>query len=539
MIKNIFLPERIGNHFIFSQTYLGLEFTKTMLLGTKVNVSGSKATLYDFYHEPLIKKEDEDSNQIIIEALRSVTKKAGTSHIKLSLANNTVIFKELTIPFIGYERISQILPFKLESEIPFQITDISFDFVITKIDLVKKESTILVGIIQKKNLEYYINLIKEAHTTLASVTIDLFSIYGLYCVHPEYSKIHEPVALIDMGFQSSTIAYLKDQQLLTNRTINFGLNNLAKDIALKTKKTPGEILEHIVRQGTTKTTSSTYNKALDDALNAVLSQIQFTFNAFASQMPHYEAVKKIILLTRGTQIKEIEKEFSQKLAIPTEYFNTHQLLTLPTLKKKHHITDIPLTNLPSFGAVYPFTPTSNFDLLKTQEVEKEKNLLEHQIITALVLIILFFGTVIGYNQIQKFGLRKRINQAKKTALNQLKTELDIIDNNLSTAVVNAKTKLDETEAIWEGFSESARSSYLKYLQELSDKIDRVATGLDLKQLIINKQSILMFGKVRDYKALKILEEELSSSKLFKLVTIPQEESFEIKLVITGNDEELS
>ncbi len=536
MIKNIFLPERIGNHFIFSQTYLGLEFTKTMILGTKVNLSGSSATLYDFYHEPITKKDGEENNESIVQSLQTLIKKTKTTHIKLSLANNSVIFKELTLPFLDYEKISQILPFKLEAEIPFHITDISFDFIITKTDTEKKETTILAGIIQKKNLEYYINLLKDAKTSLASVTVDLFSIYGLYRVHPEYSTLREPVALIDMGFQTSTIAYIKNQQLLTNRTINFGLNTIAKHVALKTNKTPGEILEHIVRQGTLKTSDSSYNKALDEALHIVFSQIQFTFNAFASQMPNYEAVKKIILLTRGTKIKEIEKDLSQAIQIPTEYFNTHLLLTLHSLKKKHHITDIPLANLPSFGAVYPFTPTSNFDLLKTQEIEKEKTIVEHQIIAALVLILLFFGTVIGYNQIQKSFLKKQITQAKNSALKQLKNELDIIDNNLSTAVVNAKTKLDETEAIWEGFSEGSRSSYLKYLQELSVKIDRVATGLDLKQLIINKKNILMFGKVRDYKALKILEEELSSSKLFKLATIPQEESFEIKLVITRDDE---
>jgi type IV pilus assembly protein PilM len=536
MIKNIFLPERIGNHFIFSQTYLGLEFTKTMILGTKVNISGSSITLYDFYHEPIIKKDGEDNNESIIQSLQTLIKKTKTTHIKLSLANNNVIFKELTLPFLDYEKISQILPFKLEAEIPFHITDISFDFIVTKTDVEKNETTILIGIIQKKNLEYYIDILKDVKTSLASVTVDLFSIYGLYQVHPEYSTLREPVALIDIGFQSSTIAYIKDQQLLTNRTINFGLNTIAKHIALKTNKTAGEILEYIVKQGTSKASDTNYNTVLDEALHIIFSQIQFTFNAFASQIPNYEAIKKIILLTRGTKIKDIENDIAQALQIPTEYFNTHLLLTLHSLKKKHHITDIPLVNLPSFGAVYPFTPTSNFDLLKTQEIEREKTIAEHQIIATFVMVLLFFSTVIGYNQIQKGFLKKQINHAKRSALTQLKNELDIIDNNLSTAVVNAKTKLDETEAIWEGFSESSRSSYLKYLQELSVKIDRIATGLDLKQLIINKQSILMFGKVRDYKALKILEEELSSSKLFKLATIPQEESFEIKLVITQDTE---
>ena len=537
MIKNIFLPEKIGDHFIFSQNYIGLEITKSMLLGAKINVSGNKATLYNFYQEPIIKNNHEENDENIITSIKNLIKKTGTSSIKLTIPNDILIFRELTLPFLDKEKINQILPYKLETEIPFQINSIAFDFISTKSNFEKKETTILVGIVQKKNLDYYLNILREAHAKVSNVTIDLFSIYGLYLIHPDYKTLTEAIALVDIGFHTSTISYIKDQQLLSNRSINQGLNTIAKDIASKIKTAPSEILEQIVRFGTATTENHLFNKALEEEIRNFAAQIQLTLNAFSAQMPNYETPKKILLLSRGTKIKELDHNLSQIFDSSVEYFDTHKLLLLHQLKTKGHINDMPIQNLASFGAAYPFTPTGDFNLLKIQEVDQEKTSLEHQLIASAVLIILFFGTLLGYNYVQKLHLRKKINNARRFALNQLKNELDVIENNLSVAIDTAKDKLTAIKDRWEGFSETSRHSYLKYLQELSTKIDRTGTGLNPKKLILYKKYITMIGSVRNADALRKLEEDLSGSKLFKLANIPQSENFEIKLAITTEDEE--
>jgi len=134
MIKNLFLPEQIRGSFIFDQTYLGLEITKTSLAGTKIKVSGKKASILDFYYVPVIKKENETAEESTISALNDLHKKTGSCHVKLSLPNNIAIFKELSFPFLEKEKIKQVLPYELDPQIPFSIHDIAFDFIITKQD---------------------------------------------------------------------------------------------------------------------------------------------------------------------------------------------------------------------------------------------------------------------------------------------------------------------------------------------------------------------------------------------------------------------
>jgi len=538
MIKNIFLPERIRDTYIFSQKYIGLEITKAALIGTKIFVSGKKATIYDFYHEPIVKKEPEENDQSTINAIQKLLQKAGKScYIRLAVPSHLVIFKEFTFPFIEEDKIRQILPFELGPQIPFSIIDISFDFIVTKQDVEKKQTTILVGITQKKDLDYYIKLLKKAGAPLANITVDIFAFYGLYRIHPTYRHLKEAVAMIDLGFQYTTISYIHRQQLYTVRSINQGISTIAKNIAEKTAKKPSEILEQIIRFGFAKTKNKNYNDTLNHELNKFFEQIQFTFNAFASQISSYEPVKRIILLSRVATIKEFDTNIKKTFAIPAEFFDTNSLLDLPTLTTKSPLNHIPLQNLSSLGAAYPFSSTSFFDLLKFQETERDETLLQKQLITSTVMFILFFGTLIGYSYMQRSGLRKQINKARRTALNQLQQEFDLVENSLAAAVESAQTKLNEAESIWGGVSGTFRYSPLKYLQELSIQIDREGIGLNLKKLIMNKKSINLIGQVRDYKALKIFEEELNESKLFKLVSVPQEPKFEIKLIIKPDGEE--
>jgi len=538
MIKNIFLPERIGNTFIFTQKYLGLEITKATLIGTKVSIAGKKTTIFDFYHEPIIKRENEENDQSVANAIQKLLQKAGRScQIKLAIPNHLVVFKEFTFPFLEEDKIRQILPLELEPKIPFSVADIAFDFIVTNCDVAQKNTTILVGVIQKKDLDYYLQLLEKAKVSLSNVTIDLFAFYGLYTVHPKYRALQEAVSLIDLGFQYTTVSYVNKQQLYTSRSINHGLNTIAKNIAEKLTKKPSEILEQIIRFGLAKTKSKTYNDTLNQELNKLFAQIQFTFNAFASQISSYDPIKHIILISRGTKIKELDTQIKQALDIPTDFFNTDALLNLPTLTTKSPLNHIPLQNLISLGASYPFSPTSSFDFLAFQDTKSDENLLTKQFLTAIVMFTLFFGTLISYSYMQRSSLRKQTNKARQAALNKIRQEFDVVENSLPVAVEGAQVKLNEEESIWGGVSGAFRFSPLQYLQELCIQIDKESIGLNLKKLIINKKAINLFGQVRDYKALTILKEELGESKLFRVASVPQEPVFEIKLIIKHEDEE--
>jgi len=66
---------------------------------------------------------------------------------------------------------------------------------------------------------------------------------------------------------------------------------------------------------------------------------------------------------------------------------------------------------------------------------------------------------------------------------------------------------------------------------LSTRIDADGLGLVLTRLTLTEDSLNLEGKVKDYEALKQLEEDLRRSKLFTSVSRLQELTFSAKLIL--------
>lgn len=536
MIKDILLPERLGNRFLFSQTQLGLELTKTSLIASSVHIANTKATITDFYQEAILKRDEEENDQAAINALQKLTEKTGTKiPVTIALPNQLAIFKELVVPFIDTDKIQQVLPLELEQQIPFAIADVTFDFIITKQDLTTKQSTIFIGIVQKKDLSQIIALLEKVNLHVDRITLDLFSVYNLYTQHPDYANQTAGTALIDFGALNTSIAYINNKQLAAVRSLNYGLSTFTKNIAEKTQKTTTAIIDHLVRFGTNNIQDETIAKAFNEELAVLSNQIQFILATCTSQVVGAQPINNIILLTRNTIINGFEKSLGQALAINTQYFNTTNLLG-NTIALKSPLTTIPLINVASLGAVVPWGVGQYFDLMRTYDQNRSEQLLFKQLVAGTFLIALFIGTLVGYYYIQRATLRSQINKAKNAAVTLLRSELGITDRNLNTAVNTAKTKVDEFETMWEGFSVKQRGLFLAYLNDMSTAIDRDGVGLNLKTVSMKKRRVILKGSVRGYPALKTFEEELGNLRLLRLINSPQEPDFEIKLAAVGQGE---
>jgi hypothetical protein len=282
--------------------------------------------------------------------------------------------------------------------------------------------------------------------------------------------------------------------------------------------------------------SQDMQKAINQAFKQFVRHISLTLESFATQIPTYAQPKKIILITRDSTITKCDTLLAEQLDAAVEFFNTRTLLS-DNLVLKAPTTHIPLINIIPLGAAYQHSPASSFDLLNMTDPRHAKHLLKQQLLTTCMLTILFFGLLISYGYTQRSAVHTHINNAKHSALQLLIDEFNVIERNLAAAIESAQQRLTEDESIWEGFAGRFKHSFLKYLQELCILIDRQGLGLELNNLSMDKKNMILVGNVRDYDALTTLEEVLNSSKLFKLISIPQELKFEIKLRITNEDAE--
>lgn len=539
MIKNIFLPEKIGNYFIFPKRVIGFFLDKNMVSATQLYFSGQRKTIVEKYiQEPLdiinnLSLNDKLS-QVIEKIIRSLDK---YDSIKVSLPGNLVIFKELKLPFTDIDKIKMVLDFEVESALPFSIDEAVTDFVVIKKDIKKKESTILACIARKKDVKELIDIFKNAGLQLSTVGVDVIDIYNLYkSIHPNAT---ENVIILDIEFSYTNVIYIHNGHIKLVRTIQQSTENIIKAISQDLKIDQITAQEYLNRFGLESSEDKEYNKAINSAMNDFISALQFTLNSFKNIYPDSFEINKLVIT--GNNINNLDNLLKNKLNIDCQNLNMTNVLQNNNIKvKEPYIQNI---SIRSFATAYENVENENFNLLKKELEIANVSLLNKQILTSLLLFFLIFIPLIGFSYYQTSKLQKEVDNSKKEVIAKLKNEFEISDpvilKNLNQVIQAAHSKLNEEETIWFAFSQNTRLSFLKYLNELGKIIDKSAIGLNLKKLSIFTTApdvITLQGEVKDFKSLGILENQLNESNLFSHVSVPQETKFNIDITIKKNEE---
>jgi len=334
MIKDIFIPSKIGTYYIFGQRILSFAVGKTEIHATKVYLKGDTTTIEQFFNETLEHGTPANYNQRVIKTLKSIVKKAGKfDQVYTTISSTQIIFKELQLPFDDYNKIKMVINFEIEPQLPFSMTDAVVDFIITH----QKESgcTVLVAAAQKQVIDQHIQLFKDAGIEPNVLMVDFFGLYALYKSIPIYNKITGGVALISLDAHSTRIAYIDKEGLRFIRAIPKGISHVAKSISIALDISLNQAAEEFMRFGASEHNNNNYNKSCNNALHDLWKEIQFTLNSFVSQSNN-NGLKKLLLLGVGANIKGL-KEFAHTTTdVPCELFDTHSIIQDTHIKLKNN-----------------------------------------------------------------------------------------------------------------------------------------------------------------------------------------------------------
>lgn len=472
MIKNLFFPEKIGSYFLFKKKIVGFHITKTALYATVITAKGSSITIDGTYKESLEKPE-----QIVNALSKIISQIKNYNALITTIDSSFIVFKELTLPIIGEEKIALVLNFELEPYLPFPINQANIDFVITKENKTEKTTSILVAAIQKKYIADHIGLFSKANLFLDAITVDLINVFGLYQkITPLDTQ--DNLALIVFDEARTHIAYIKNGTLKKIRTLH---KNLATQ-------------------------------------EDTLKEASFTLNSFIQEEG---PIKKIHLM--GDIPYDFLPKIKDAFVVPCEPFKLEAALTEAkiTIPK----TRTPL-NLLSLAAAYPSLLTDDFNLLRDESTPYYQERFNMQFITGTLLSIAIIASLSIHTFLQIKNLSSIAEKSKEKTIAELKKNFtEIKGTSLKEAIKNAKKQIQKEEAIWFSFSSQTQHSFLRYLLDLSVKVDREVLGLDLKKMVINKETITLDGKVRNFDAIDEFEKELRETQLFSDVPLLQQITF--------------
>ena len=155
MLHDILILSRIGNYYLQRKRILSFEITPLMVQGILIEFLGTKIQIKN--KQTIILKDF--SSQTQINALKKIASNIGKyDEVITTLSGSAVVFKELTLPFIGRDTLSMIVPFEVETLLPFALEESLIDFIITKENI---EKQVIDRIVQKQIQPDVLEIVKQ------------------------------------------------------------------------------------------------------------------------------------------------------------------------------------------------------------------------------------------------------------------------------------------------------------------------------------------------------------------------------------------
>ena len=534
MIQDIFVPSKIGSYYIFHKRVLGFEITTSGVQASLIYFSRNTVLLENSINIAL-----QDQNPTtIINAIKKIATTIGTyDEVVTSLTSSAVVFKELTLPFIGREKIKMIVNYEVEPLLPFPLDEAVIDFLITDENKEKSQTTILVAAARKSDLDVYTNYFEKAGVRLTNVTLDMFALYDFYRHTMYVAQAYTSLLLVDFGIDAIRVLYIQKGILKSVRLVPYGLSAMMSKVDDIVHAVSSDSLENILEHNAQDHDEKKQHEITEQLVADFSKQITLSVSFFSKQIKNFIAPARIICLGAGTQLSGFVDLAEQGCQIPIE------ILDIKRVAQRNNIEinkKIKLDGQHSASLIIPLSAAHYGDInFLLHEQRKMLNLLfNKQLFMVMFISVATIAGIYFYSNHQLKQWNSAYDKSRKEMVTTLKDQMGVDIKSIkrvSDIVTAAQTKLQQEKKVCFSFSQ-ANKGYLHHLEELCSKIDRISLGLDLKKLSLHDKEIVLQGKVKDFDALETFEEELMELHNFTLKNIPAELAFTVTLLVKEDQE---
>lgn len=485
MIRELFLPEKMGARRIRSVRHVGIEIHENTVYAALIYATSSKNVLEKIVSTAIIDEgsHKESTARAIVDCLKNIKK---YDYATIALSSSLAIFKELDVPFTNPDKIAMILDFEVEPMLPFPLAHGVIDFIITKTE--KDGATVLATAIRKQDLQAHLELYHDSSIKPDKATVDFFSLYGLYQQIPEYASIVDGSALIELGYDLTRIAYLQNGQLRAMRHIQLGMSGIIQRLSQELSITPQEARKQLMRLNMTSLGSSDFARAAEKQFMKLFNDIQFSLNSFNLKMNYEQGVQKILFVGSGAYIDNMIPFCNHFLQIPCELFELQKLVNSGVIINK---TGENIKSLASYifaiGAALPSSSVDRLNMLRDDFSKDYSSLIMRQILAGMVLICLIFGVIAMHGYMEFTELSKAATSLEEKEIKRLKK---IIPSNkmprnitLQRLVSEAERVVVERSDFWMPFTENYIPP-LEIIEELTKLIDKKLFDVRVKETSI-------------------------------------------------------
>lgn len=201
---------------VVAQRFLALDFGAHTLKAVLLERTLRGCQVLDFFH---LRR---DPAQPLAEQVKALWKAHGRHEVTVlsCLPGDAVLHRFLTLPFARLRQLGQVVPFELESYLPFAQEDVVIDFQV--IERAAEGVTVLAVAVPKPTLSEHLELLAAAG--LDPAVVGIAPLAPLSLLQLAQTGKAGSVAVLDIGEQRTAVALLRDGVLSGFRTFSLGLS---------------------------------------------------------------------------------------------------------------------------------------------------------------------------------------------------------------------------------------------------------------------------------------------------------------------------
>ncbi len=208
---------------------IGSYYTKIVELEDKKGVVRVKTALKERTPELLVGQEEIDMD-VMAEFLKSIFSqyKIKNKNVALALNSSFVITKTVSMPLVVDEEIQQAVMWEAEQYAPFGMDQVNVSYQIMNKNVEKNEMTVLIVLTKKAIVESYVMALKKAKLNVKIIDVDIFAASNAL-LENEIEMKDKHNMLVDVGYSSTKIVFLKKEIPVFSRYVEFGFQTILED----------------------------------------------------------------------------------------------------------------------------------------------------------------------------------------------------------------------------------------------------------------------------------------------------------------------
>jgi general secretion pathway protein L len=299
---------------------LGSYSVKGVLFESNIRGYTTKA-----YHE--VRRGEGERMETLQAAVRELISQP-TLHadqVIIALPGPTLMTHSFTLPFVDPKRIEAALPFEVESQLPFDLSEVVFDYQVVG-QKPKTSSDLLVGVVRKEELAGLLAMLSSMEVHPRVITHPGVTYQNLFLQTPSMFEGLESmaaVAVVDIGHERTTVAIGRPGVGVEfARTFAGGGKDLSRALSTEFRTPVQEAHQWKETYGALASAASAQGPDAERAASAfvrglqpVLRELRPTFKSFTARTRRQ--VGAVVLCGGTARLKGIAEQLERDLKMPT------------------------------------------------------------------------------------------------------------------------------------------------------------------------------------------------------------------------------